>query len=195
MLQTLRQWRELTIAFRFGDSYLVLWRPKTSPTNSCSRALTMLSSNRTSRAASASNARSMRESEITLTAVTDGASDYQQYLEKTSNPRASSLLASPPPTASAPTMSRNHSVRASRPTTAITESQEVSQNGLAFEPIRSEKRRKKKKTHRVERAEDPHEYPGPLALAILTFGICLSVFLVSLDRTIVATVSLLGSLD
>ena len=73
-----------------------------------------------------------------------------------------------------------------RPGTAITDIQQTrSQN--AFEPIRSEKMRKRK-PHRVERAEDPHEYPGPLALSLLTIGICLSVFLVSLDRTIVATV-------
>lgn len=32
------------------------------------------------------------------------------------------------------------------------------------------------------------EYPGPLALGLITIGICLSVFLVSLDRTIVTTV-------
>lgn len=32
------------------------------------------------------------------------------------------------------------------------------------------------------------EYPGALALALLITGVCLSVFLVSLDRTIVATV-------
>ncbi|KAJ9196939.1 hypothetical protein DTO164E3_4226 [Paecilomyces variotii] len=31
------------------------------------------------------------------------------------------------------------------------------------------------------------EYPGPLALGLITIGICLSVFLVSLDRTIVTT--------
>jgi len=32
-------------------------------------------------------------------------------------------------------------------------------------------------------------YPGPLSLSLLTIGICLSVFLVSLDRTIIAQVS------
>ena len=40
----------------------------------------------------------------------------------------------------------------------------------------------------VSKPADSGEYPGPLALSLLTIGICLSVFLVSLDRTIVATV-------
>ena len=44
--------------------------------------------------------------------------------------------------------------------------------------------------HRVEATMNPREYPGPLALSFLTIGICLSVFLVSLDRTIVATVGI-----
>ncbi|KAL9129369.1 MAG: hypothetical protein Q9217_002169 [Psora testacea] len=145
----------------------------------------MSSSNRTSRAASASNPRSMRESEVTLTPSTNGVSDYDQYIEKTSNPRVSSHLASPPPTAAASALPQDPSVITSRPTTANTEIRPAT-NAPAFEAIKSEKRLKKK-PHRVERAEDPHEYPGPLALAILTFGICLSVFLVSLDRTIVAT--------
>lgn len=147
-------------------------------------------SNRTSQALSASNAQSTRESEVTLTPGTDGASDYQQYLEKTSNPRASSFLTSPPPTANTDAGRRNHSILSSRPQTGITELQQATSRS-AFEPIRSEKKRKRR-PHRVERAEDPHEYPAPLALSLLTIGICLSVFLVSLDRTIVATV---GNLD
>ncbi len=40
----------------------------------------------------------------------------------------------------------------------------------------------------VSQSAESGEYPGPLALSLLTIGICLSVFLVSLDRTIVATV-------
>ena len=40
----------------------------------------------------------------------------------------------------------------------------------------------------VGKEADSSGYPGPLALLLLTIGICLSVFLVSLDRTIVATV-------
>ena len=60
-----------------------------------------------------------------------------------------------------------------------------------FEEIKpaAERKERKRRQHRVEAAEDPHDYPGPLALSLLTIGICLSVFLVSLDRTIVATVS------
>ncbi|KAL9636714.1 MAG: hypothetical protein Q9164_002653 [Protoblastenia rupestris] len=127
----------------------------------------------------------MVESEITLTPGTDGVSDYQHYLEKTSNPKLSSHPASPPPTGDAPTLPRDLVTSTSSPTSADTEIQHAIDTS-AFEPIKSEKRRKRK-PHRVERAEDPHEYPGPLALAILTFGLCLSVFLVSLDRTIVAT--------
>ena len=34
-----------------------------------------------------------------------------------------------------------------------------------------------------------HRYPGPLALFFLMVAICTSVFLVSLDRTIITTVS------
>ena len=40
----------------------------------------------------------------------------------------------------------------------------------------------------VSTPADGSQYPGTLSLAFLTTGICLSVFLVSLDRTIVATV-------
>jgi hypothetical protein len=60
-----------------------------------------------------------------------------------------------------------------------------------FEDIKpgAKRKQRKRRPHRVEAAEDPHDYPGPLALGLLTIGICLSVFLVSLDRTIVATVS------
>ena len=36
-----------------------------------------------------------------------------------------------------------------------------------------------------------HEYLGPLALTALTLGICMSVFLLSLDRTIITTVGAL----
>jgi hypothetical protein len=35
-------------------------------------------------------------------------------------------------------------------------------------------------------------YPGPLALALIILGLCLSVFLISLDRTIITTVSVLS---
>ncbi|KAK5079432.1 hypothetical protein LTS08_008843 [Lithohypha guttulata] len=35
--------------------------------------------------------------------------------------------------------------------------------------------------------DDDHEYPGPLPLALIIVGICLSVFLISLDRNIITT--------
>ena len=41
--------------------------------------------------------------------------------------------------------------------------------------------------HQVFNNQTP-EYPGTLTLSLLTIGICLSVFLVSLDRTIIAQV-------
>ncbi|KAL2430113.1 MFS-type efflux pump MFS1 [Exophiala dermatitidis] len=36
-------------------------------------------------------------------------------------------------------------------------------------------------------ADDPTQYPGPLALASIVIGICLSVFIISLDRNIITT--------
>ncbi len=152
--------------------------------------MTPSSSNRSSRATMDPVPRSMhsqRESEITLAPTGDGVSDYQQYLEKTSNPRDSSIVASPPPVVSTPLGHRDHSIRTSRTETAMSDYRKARVSN-AFEPIKSATRRKRK-LHRVEHAEDPREYPGPLTLAILTAGICLSVFLISLDRTIVATVN------
>ncbi|KAJ9499942.1 hypothetical protein H2202_004332 [Exophiala xenobiotica] len=35
--------------------------------------------------------------------------------------------------------------------------------------------------------DDPTEYPGPLPLALIVLGICLSVFIISLDRNIITT--------
>lgn len=37
--------------------------------------------------------------------------------------------------------------------------------------------------------EDDHEYPGKFALILIVIGICLSVFIISVDRSIVTTVS------
>ena len=45
----------------------------------------------------------------------------------------------------------------------------------------------------AEETNNEEKYPGPLALFLLTVGLCLSVFLVSLDRTIIAQVSELYS--
>lgn len=146
----------------------------------------MFPSNKTSRAISASKPRSMKDSETTLTPALDGSSEYQAYLDKSSSVRAPSPL-SPAPTVTAQRFPEDHTILTSRPTTANTDIPQRAHP--AIEPIRSARARRQK-VHRVERAEDPQEYPGPTALAILTFGICASVFLVSLDRTIVATVRL-----
>ena len=43
--------------------------------------------------------------------------------------------------------------------------------------------------NKVEEEKDENVYPGPLPLAFLIIGLCLSVFLISLDRTIITTVS------
>ena len=37
--------------------------------------------------------------------------------------------------------------------------------------------------------DDAQEYPRPLALSLIILGICLAVFIISLDRNIIATVS------
>ncbi|KAL1848283.1 hypothetical protein Plec18167_006280 [Paecilomyces lecythidis] len=65
-------------------------------------------------------------------------------------------------------------------------------------PVASKEQREPAGNSDLERGVSPHEteeanekqreeYPGPLALGLITIGICLSVFLVSLDRTIVTT--------
>ena len=138
-------------------------------------------------------------SEITLTPGLDGMSDYQQYLEKTS--RKSSILNSRPP---------GESSRVTSPVpTDVTEAHPQSSNGVPASPVGTtenqhepranptfeeikptgSRKTRKRRLHRVEQEEDPNDYLSPLPLALLTLGICLSVFLVSLDRTIVATVS------
>ena len=148
--------------------------------------------------------RSPSFSEVTLTPGTDDASDYHRYLEKTSQKDTSSRMrargessvtgppaprestdihhSDPSRNSSPPVGSVQGKVKA-RPTSSTKE-----KVGLALP-----KCHRKKRPHRVESAEDPHEYPGPLPLSLLTVGICLSVFLVSLDRTIVATVDNLFS--
>ena len=147
----------------------------------------MFSSKRTSRATLASSSRSVKNSDTTLTPALDGSSEYQAYLDKSSSIRAPSVE-SPAPTVTAQTCTRDPTLLTSRPTTANTHTSPRTSH-TALEPIRPARARRQK-VHRVERAEDPQEYPGPIALSILTFGICASVFLVSLDRTIVATVRL-----
>ena len=125
-------------------------------------------------------------SEITLTPATDGVSEYQQYLEKTSrrDSRGDASLSSRTVNGEI----RRHNSLENAP--AHTVDKEI-QLGVPAVPMLEAIRpahERKKPPHRVEAAEDPYEYPGPLALSLLTVGICLSVFLVSLDRTIVATV-------
>jgi hypothetical protein len=39
-----------------------------------------------------------------------------------------------------------------------------------------------------EREEEEKVYPRPLATTLIIIGLCLSVFLISLDRTIITTV-------
>lgn len=143
---------------------------------------------------SRSNKNSPGPSELTLTPAIDGVSDYQQYLEKTSKKGSSvhtesrgerSAIIPPPPTADREFHRGSSTVVPSSPSETGPPASRFQQIKIAGS--RNERRRR---PHRVEAAEDPHEYPGPLALSFLTVGICLSVFLVSLDRTIVATVSI-----
>lgn len=130
-------------------------------------------------------------SEITLTAGSDGVSDYRQYLEKTSqkDSRGGASLGHSSPTGDGE-IQRHDSVMDGPATTPDKEIQLQVPADPTLVGIRPAHARKeqRKRPHRLEAAEDPREYPGPLALSLLTVGICLSVFLVSLDRTIVATV-------
>ena len=135
----------------------------------------------------------MSTSDTTFHPGIDGVSDYQQYLEKTSR-RGSrgdvSLVHSSPTGATGGEAQRQDSLVAT-PAPTLDKETRLSVPALPLlEGTKAAIARKgrKRRPHRVEAAEDPHEYPGRLALSLLTGGICLSVFLVSLDRTIVATV-------
>lgn len=129
-------------------------------------------------------------SDITLHPGVDEASDYQQYLEKSSRrgSRGDTLLVHSSPTGGG-AQRRNSLVATPAPTL-----DKETQLGVPAPPLLGgsgaalASKDRKRRPHRVEAVEDSHEYPGPLALSLLTVGICLSVFLVSLDRTIVATV-------
>lgn len=137
------------------------------------------------------NSVELSTSEITLTPGTDEVSEYQQYLEKTSrrDSRGDTSLIHSSPTINGEIQRQNSLMDTSAPTV----DKEIQLGDPAI-PVLKEtssvhaRRQGEKRPQRVEAAEDPHEYPGPLALTLLTIGICLSVFLVSLDRTIVATV-------
>ena len=148
---------------------------------------------------STSNMSPAGRSEVTLTPGLDGLSDYQQYLEKTS--RKSSFIHSKPPGESSrvnsPVLTDNteaHQQSSNEGPDSLvraSDNQHEPRVSPTFEEIKPAGRRKKHKRrpHRVEQEEDPNDYLSPVPLALLTLGICLSVFLVSLDRTIVATVS------
>ena len=132
-------------------------------------------------------------SDITLTPGTDGVSDYQQYLEKTSQrgSQGHASLQHSSPTGNDEVL-RHSSLTVTPAPTLHNETQlqiSVVPTLEGTRPAHAHKRRERR-PRRVEVTEDSHEYPGPLALSLLTVGICLSVFLVSLDRTIVATVRL-----
>ena len=133
-------------------------------------------------------------SDITLAPGTDGGSDYHQYLEKNSrrNSRGNASIVHSSTTGDGEILSRNTLVNTPAPT-LDDQTQLQLPSSPTFERIRSTQSRtqRKQRPQRLEDATDTHEYPGPLALSLLTIGICLSVFLVSLDRTIVATVSVL----
>ena len=129
-------------------------------------------------------------SDTTLHPGMDGVSDYQQYLEKTSRggSRGDVSLVHSSPTGGE-TQRQDSLVVTPAPTL-----EKETRVGVPALPLLKgtkaalARKDRKRRPHRVEAAEDPHEYPGRLALSLLTGGICLSVFLVSLDRTIVATV-------
>lgn len=129
-------------------------------------------------------------SDTTLHPGMDEVSDYQQYLEKTSRraSRGDVSIVHPSPTRGE--AQRQDSLVATPAPTLDKESRMRVPALPLLEGTKAALARKdrKRRPHRVETAEDPHEYPGRLALSLLTGGICLSVFLVSLDRTIVATV-------
>ena len=133
-------------------------------------------------------------SDITLAPGTDGGSDYHQYLEKNSrrNSRGNASIVHSSDTRDGEILSHNTLVNTPAPTLNDETRLQLSRTPT-FERIRSTHTRtqREQRPQRLELAEDAHEYPGPLALSLLTIGICLSVFLVSLDRTIVATVSAL----
>ena len=130
-------------------------------------------------------------SDVTLTPGTDGVSDYQQYLEKTSqrDSRGDASLVHASPTGDGEIL--RHNCLMDSPATELDNGIRLGiPSGPTLEGLRpaDAPEDQEQRPHRMEVTEDPHEYPGPLALSLLTIGICLSVFLVSLDRTIVATV-------
>ncbi|MCJ1249586.1 hypothetical protein MMC30_006812 [Trapelia coarctata] len=70
-------------------------------------------------------------------------------------------------------------------------SRDISREATTIRASREEKRNNAHEPAQpsVGPSSETQVYPGPLSLSLLTIGICLSVFLVSLDRTIIAQVS------
>lgn len=130
-------------------------------------------------------------SDITLTPGTDGVSDYHQCVEKAGRQgsQGGASLVHSSSNEDGETLGHNSLMDPPAPTldneTQLGDSHFPTREGIRPGLARKER---EKRSHNVETTEDPHQYPGPLALSILTVGICLSVFLVSLDRTIIATV-------
>ena len=127
-------------------------------------------------------------SEATLIPEMESDNVAHNDLEKSAGPGLEPVSAVSPPSIPKSVSRCNSIALSSRPLSAATENRS-SIPSRVFEPIQNARSKKqKRKVPRVERAEDPHDYPGPFALTLLSIGLCLSVFLVSLDRTIVATV-------
>lgn len=130
------------------------------------------------------------KSDVTLTPGTGGILNYQNYVEKVFriDSRGDDSLSHSSFVRHGEIPTLNSSVDNSTPTlsnqTSFGVATEPTPDGIGPTQTSNERERR---PHKVEATENPHAYPGPLALSLLTVGICISVFLVSLDRTIVAT--------
>lgn len=130
-------------------------------------------------------------SDITLTPGADGISNYHPYVEKASRRDSQGGASLVHSSSNEDGQTPRHNLSMDAPTSTL--DNEIQLGDFHFptrEEIRPDLARKEreKTSHNPEVTQDPHQYPGPLALSILTVGICLSVFLISLDRTIIATV-------
>lgn len=85
---------------------------------------------------------------------------------------------------------RNGASEASLTDTSIIDSEEVGSGQVIPEKIRdadgAEREKARQGQNNIEGEEDI--YPRRLALTLIIIGLCLSVFLISLDRTIITTV-------
>ena len=131
-------------------------------------------------------------SDDTLTPGADGLLDDQHDLEKTNQrkSRGEASLQHSSHTTNDETLRHSSLTDTPAPTLHDETQLQVSVVSTVEEEAKPAHARKwrERRPHGVDTTQDSHEYPGPLALSLLTVGICLSVFLVSLDRTIVATV-------